>query len=259
MNSYRLPARIGASALALVAAAAGAQSHDDPLAAKFGARESVRDIAISPEGKQVLLVAPRPDGGENAVVVSLANGAAAPVLGANGTTEQIAGCFFVIETHVVCRLYLRKGTGLDVETATRLVSVTTDGSKMEQLTAEMRSNALYDSYSGGSIIDFNVPGKPNSILMTRFFAPEVQSGRVTANTSEGLAVEEVDIVSLERRRVESPRETAFGYYTDGHGNIRLMGTQPTRESGYAKREQTYSYRPVDGTWAPLSKIGRAHV
>jgi dienelactone hydrolase len=253
MTEFRFVARASAAALAMTAATAGAQS-PDPLAAKFGARESVRDIAISPEGEQVVMVAPRSDGGESAVVVSLANGAAVPVLGANGTTEQITGCFFVIETHVVCRLYLRKGTGLDVEAATRLVSVTADGQRMEQLTAEMRSNALWDSYSGGTIVDFNVPGKPNAILLTRYFAPEVQAGRITANRSEGLAVEEVDIVTLARRRVEIPRETAVGYYSDGHGNIRLMATQPTRESGYAKREMTFSYRPIGGTWTPLSTV-----
>lgn len=253
MTGIRLLARLGASALVVAAVAANGQS-TDPLAAKFGARESVRDIGISPEGKQAVIVAPRPDGGENAVVVSLANGAAVPVLGANGSTERITGCAFVIETHVVCQLYLRKGTGLDVETATRLVSIAADGSKMEQLTADMRSGALYDSYSGGSIIDYNVPGKPNSILMTRFFAPEVRSATLTANTSSGLAVEEVDIVTLARRRVEPPRENGVDYGTDGHGNVRLMASQPRRESGYARREVNYSYRPLGGSWAPLSTV-----
>src|SRR5687768_5366366 len=141
MTTFRLLARFGVSALALSAATDDAQS-TDPMAAKFGARESVRDIGISPEGKQVVFVAPRPDGGENAIVVSLANGNAVPVLGANGTTEQITDCTFVIETHVVCEHYLRKGTGLDVETATRLVSVSADGAKMEQLTAETTPNAM---------------------------------------------------------------------------------------------------------------------
>jgi len=253
MKFYRFAARTSALALALAAVAAGAQS-SDPLAAKFGARESVRGIGISPEGKQVVIVAPRPDGGENAVVVSLATGAAVPVLGANGTTEQISWCAFVVESQVVCQLYLRKGTGLDVETAGRIVSVTADGGKMEQLTAGMRSNALYDSYSGGSVIDFNVPGRPSSILMTRFFAPEVRSTTIAANTSSGLAVEEVDVVSLERRRIENPRETAIGYATDGHGNVRLMGTQPRRESGYSKREVNYVYRQVGGNWTPLTSV-----
>jgi dipeptidyl aminopeptidase/acylaminoacyl peptidase len=253
MKFSRFAARASVLAFAAVTSAGGAQSVD-PLAEKFGARESVRDISISPEGSHIVLVAPRPDGGESAVVVSLADGSAVPVLGANGTTEQIVGCSYVIETHVVCELYLRKGTGLDVETGTRLVSVSADGKKMQQLTAEMRSTALWDSYSGGAIVDLNVPGKPNSILMTRYFAPEVQAGRVAANTFEGLAVEEVDIVTLQRRRVENPRESAVGYASDGHGNVRLMATQPTRESGYARRQVNFSYRPMGGNWSPLSTV-----
>lgn len=250
MTTFRLLARFGASALALAAAAADAQS-TDPLAAKFGARESVRDIGISPEGKQVVFVAPRPDGGENAIVVSLADGNAVPILGANGTTEQITDCTFVIETHVVCKLYLRKGTGLDVETATRLVSVSADGAKMEQLTADTTPNAIYDSYYGGDIIDYNVEGKPRSVLMTRYFAPQRQAGTII-NTNEGLAVEAVDVVSLDRSRVEVPRESVVGYGTDGHGNVRLMVSQPIRESGYTEREINYSYRPVGGNWEKLT-------
>ena len=50
MNSRRFAARASVLALALAAVAAGAQSVD-PLAEKFGARESVRDIGISPEGE----------------------------------------------------------------------------------------------------------------------------------------------------------------------------------------------------------------
>ena len=83
-----------------------------------------------------------------------------PILGARGITEQITGCQFVIETHLVCGIYLRKGTGRDVEAATRLVSLTADGSKMEQLTArDALERAYFDSNYGGAIIDYNVAGK----------------------------------------------------------------------------------------------------
>jgi dipeptidyl aminopeptidase/acylaminoacyl peptidase len=253
MNKYRLFAGAAALAVAMAATGGAAQSGDD-LAAKFGAREGIRDIGISPEGKQVVIVAPRPDGGENAIVVSLANGAAVPILGANGTTEQIASCEFPIETHVVCRLYLRKGTGADVETGTRLVSLAADGSKMQQLTADMRSNAFYESNSGGDIIDYDVSDNPRAVLMTRYYAPERQTGALGASTAVGLGVEEVDLASLNRKRVELPRETAFWYATDGHGNVRLMGTQPTRESGYAKQNENFQYRAIGGNWTPLSSV-----
>ena len=83
MKRIRLAAGTAVTALAVAGAAAMAQS-TEPLAAKFGARESVLDLGISPEGKHVVFVAPRTDGGENAVVVSLENGEAVPILGARG-------------------------------------------------------------------------------------------------------------------------------------------------------------------------------
>ena len=66
----RLRFAAGAAVLALAAAGAGALAQStEPLAAKFGARPSVLELGISPEGKSVVFVSPRHDGGENAVVV----------------------------------------------------------------------------------------------------------------------------------------------------------------------------------------------
>lgn len=237
----------------VTAGGAGAQSIE-AAAAKFGARESVRDISISPEGKQVVLVAPRPDGGESAVVVSLADGSAVPILNAEGGTEQITNCQFVLETHVVCEVYMRRGSGRNVEAATRLFSIPADGSKMEQLSARTPSNAYFNSTYGGEIIDYNVSGNPRAVLMTRWFSPESRTGSVVSSSASGLGVEEVDIVSQARRRVETPRETAFAYLTDGQGNVRLMGTNPARESGYGKLQYNYAYRNEGEGWKSLSTV-----
>src|SRR3990170_6863657 len=147
MTSFRFAAGTAALALAVAGAAAMAQSAD-PLAAKFGARQSVLDLGLSPEGKHVVFVAPRPDGGENAVVVSLENGEAVPILGARGITERIGNCQFVIETHVVCSIWLREGSNQDVDAATRLVVLTADGKGMEQLSAGTASAAFYESNYG---------------------------------------------------------------------------------------------------------------
>lgn len=254
MNRYRLAA--SAAVLGLLAAGANAQAQTaEPLAAKFGARKSVLDLGLSPEGKQVVLVAPRPDGGENAVVVSLQNGKAVPVLGAKGNTERITGCQFVIETHLVCEIYLRAGSNQNVDAATRLVVLAADGSSMKELSAATRREALFFSNNGGDIIDYNVAGNPRAVLMTRAFAEEARTGNLSSRSESGLGVEEVDIVTLSRKRVEIPRDSAFWYATDGLGNVRLMGTAAKRDSGYAKGEYLYAFRPKDGgNWDALSKV-----
>ena len=253
MKRIRLAAGTAVTALAVAGAAAMAQS-TEPLAAKFGARESVLDLGISPEGKHVVFVAPRNDGGENAVVVSLESGEAVAILGAKGNTERITNCQFVIETHVVCEIYLREGSNQDVDAATRLVVLSADGQSMEQLSATTPSTAFYQSYDGGQIIDYSVAGNPRAVLMTRSYAEEARSGNLTGNSQSGLGVEQVDVVSLSRRRVETPRGTAFWYATDGKGSVRLMGTAPRRESGYLEGELNYAYRPGDGGWEPLSTV-----
>lgn len=255
MTSYRFAARASALALALAAASAGAQTAD-PLAAKFGARQAIRSVSLSPDGKQAVIVGPRADGGENAAVITLAaGGSVVPIFSSKGGTEMINWCRFVTEQRVICQVYMREGSGDDIDAATRLVSLAADGKDMKMLSARTPMNAYFNSHYGGDIIDYNVPGKPNAVLMERYLAPEVRTSTMLANQQQGLTVEEVDIVTLDRKRVETPREAASGYVTDGHGNVRLMGTQQSTARGYAEREVQISYRPAGGgSWADLSLL-----
>lgn len=240
-------------ALALLAAPARGDEIDD-LAKKFGARESVRGIGISPEGKSLVVIAPRADGGEMALVLSLADGTLKPVLMAQGADEGISNCQFVLETKLVCTAYKREGSGANVSAASRLLVVSIDGSAPQQLTAKTNDSAFVDVNFGGEVLDYNVPGRPGSVLVSRFFPPEQRTGTMLSNRNWGLGVEAVDVMTLARRQVEPPRETAVGYYTDGIGNVRLMGTQPRRESGYAKREVHYLARANGDAWSELSTV-----
>ena len=252
MNTFRFAASTAVLALTVTGVAATAQSVE-PLAAKFGARESVLDIGVSPEGRHIVFVAPRNDGGENAVVVSLDSGDLVPILGAKGNTERIGNCQFVIETHVVCQLLFREGINQDVVTGSRLVVLTADGKSMKELSARARGTARESNY-GGAIIDYSVAGNPNAVLVTRWFNTEDQAGNLTGRSERGLAVEAVDVVSLRRTRVEAPRDSAFRYASDGQGNVRLMGTQPTRASGYDELRENYSFRVPGGGWSDLSSV-----
>ena len=252
MNTFRFAASTAVLALTVTGVAATAQSVE-PLAAKFGARESVLDIGVSPEGRHIVFVAPRNDGGENAVVVSLDSGDLVPILGAKGNTERIGNCQFVIETHVVCQLLFREGSNQDVVTGSRLVVLTADGKSMKELSARARGTARESNY-GGAIIDYSVADNPNAVLVTRWFNTEDQAGNLTGRSERGLAVEAVDVVSLRRTRVEAPRDSAFRYASDGQGNVRLMGTQPTRASGYDELRENYSFRVPGGGWSDLSSV-----
>ena len=60
-------------------------------------------------------------------------------------------------------------------------------------------------------------------------------------------MERIDLLTNRRRQVESPRETALDYISDGHGNVRIMMTQPADAQGfYGRNEYNSLYRPADG-------------
>lgn len=246
----------GAAGLAILSFPVAAQNID-PLAAKFGARESVRSISISPEGKQIVFVGPRPGGGENAVVVDIATTNAVPVLSSKGETEQITGCQFVLETRVVCQIYLYAGNGSkgSIDRATRLVSIANDGSTMEMLSAKTSNKAYWTSDYGGAIVDYNVSGDPESVLVDRWHSPQMRTGSLTARKDEGLAVEAVNLISLKRKEIVRPRSDAYSFISDGNGTVRIMEIASVSENGYIQRKTDYMYADQSGgNWSPLSTV-----
>ena len=249
-----LAAIYAASLVCGLAAPARAADGVEAIAAKFGARNNIRDISISPKGDQIVIVAARPAGGENSLVINLETGGAVSIFGAKGKNEQVGWCDFVLEERVVCLAYFREGSGSHVERATRLATISSDGKEAKLLSARESSRAFYTSRFGGEIIDYNAPGNPNAVLMTRWYAEEKRTGSMVGRSSFGLGVEAVDLVSLTRKPLESPRETAIEFLTDGEGHVRLMESEKQDVNGYGKAEITYSYRPVEGDWKRLGNM-----
>ena len=243
----------GVAACALMpCTASGATSEE--VAAKFGAREFIRGISLSPEGKQVVIVTPK-DGGEAAVVINLETAVSTSILVSDGRDQQISHCQFVLETRVVCTLLFSQGNTRNIDYATRMVSLSPDGKQMKELTGKS-AKTYYRSNFGGGIVDYNVPGDSDSVLMERWFAPQAQTGSIGSRATEGLAVEKINITDLSRKTVETPKETAVGYITDGLGNVRIMENQQADARGeYARTQRDFSYRPAKGgPWKPLSSM-----
>lgn len=245
----------GAAWLALMGGGDAHAETLDPLAIKFGAREGVRSISISPQGNRIVFVGPRKEGGENAVVVNLDTTAAVPVFSSKGQREQISHCQFVLDTRVVCEAYFNAGTNGSIDASTRLVSLASDGSEMKLLTANQSFDAYYNSRFGGSIVDYNVAGDPDSVLMLRWYSPEQGTGKLVARKDSGLGVEAVNVVTMRRHDVVKPRTTATEYISDGLGQVRILATQPVSENGYSRRVVNYLYAdPHGANWSSLGKV-----
>ncbi|HSQ94986.1 MAG TPA: S9 family peptidase [Croceibacterium sp.] len=244
----------GAAACALLPAIALADTAEE-VAAKLGSREFVRSIGLSPEGKQAVVVSPLKTGGETASVINFATGITTPILSSTGGDQSLDGCNFLLEERVVCAVLFNRGSTRDIDQATRLISLSPDGKDMKQLTAKSRMNTYYQSRYGGGIVDYNVAGDPKAILMQSWVAAERQTGSISSGTGEGLAVEKVNLLTLNRKTVLAPKENAIDYISDGYGNVRLMQTQHTDELGEATLTSSFFYRPKSGGgWKPLSTL-----
>ncbi|MGX7895371.1 alpha/beta hydrolase family protein [Tsuneonella sp. HG222] len=241
--------------LAMLAPAVASAETSEEAAAKFGAREFVRSISISPAGDHAVLVTPR-QGGEAALVINFADGSTKPILNAQGGNERITNCHYVLDARIVCQIVFSTGSGRNIEMANRMVSLAPDGSDMRQLTAKVSASGMYESRYGGGVIDFNVVDRPNAILMLRDVEAQQATGTISGRRADGLTVEMVDLLDNSRRQIESPRSSAVEYISDGHGNVRLVQLRPTDNDGYAKSVANYLYRAKDGKggWKPLSSV-----
>jgi len=244
----------GAALLCVPAITAHADQIDD-AAAKFGARPTVLDLGISPKGDKIFIIGSRKDGGDNVIVVDLGTKAAVPVMSAAGGKEQLTQCSFLREERLVCQVYLLASKGVEVTWATRLASISSDGTDIKALSPPTEMSAYYTSAFGGGLVDYNVAGQPDSVMMTRWLATQAASGTLLSRSADGLVVEAVNLKSLKRTPLERARDNASGYLADGKGNLRLMITQPTNSAGYSRRETNYFVRPAaGGDWKPLSTV-----
>lgn len=246
---------VAGSAMALCLCAPALAAPADDLAAKFGARESIRSVSISPAGDKAVAVMALPAGGEVAMVIDFATGSLKPVMQAGAHNDGLNDCLFVTDSRIVCKAWLVQGSGRQLDRYTKLFTVKPDGSDVRTLSDPVSSSTYYTSGYGGGLVDLNAPHDPNAVLMQTWFAPETTTGTIRSAHKEGLAVEEVDLDSMKRQVVEPPRSTAGGYMTDGMGHVRIMQLTRQTVDGYASNTDVYMAKPTpDGPWRPFSTV-----
>ncbi len=248
-----------AAACALASSGAwstGAGAADDELARKFGAREQIGQISLSPDGRHYAAVIATKGRAARVVVGNLDDDKPVrPVLSSSGSPDRVDRCDWATDTRLVCSVFVINGKGRDAIPFTRMLTLNADGSDMKLLTAHTSTNALQIMQSGGQVIDWLGESGAGALLMTRQFVPEEQVGTYLAQSKQGLGVERVDPVSLRRTLVEVPNPIAREYITDGHGTIRVAGFRAQDNSGYDRDRIDYRYRkPGAHAWEPLSRV-----
>lgn len=225
------------------------------VARAFGAREAIQQISLSPDGKQVAIVAPLGARGTQVLVADpVAGGDARSVLQSDGAPETITSCAWSSAVRLVCQLYFITEVDGMLVGATRSVAFGSDGGKPRLLSADRTSRSLGMTQDGGAIIDMTGGGE-GRVLMTRAYLPESTIGTRLASNATGLGVERVDTATLQRSPVEPARSGAVDYITDGLGNVRIMGMMAAAPGGQMGDRITYVYRkPGERGWTSLGAI-----
>jgi len=206
------------------------RSFDPPAA--FGARQSVSDLRLSPDGQRVSYIAPTDGQGSVVYTLNLDKGARPrAALRAAGKPDRLTYCNWVSNERLACEVYaLVKDPTYGFLSFSRLVAVNADGSNVQVLSRRDSQYSRGLQLGGGEIID-SLPEQDGAVLMTRVYVPDDRIGTRFGSSTKGLGVDWVDTRDLTVKQVERPREDATEYITDGHGTIRIVGLrQKVRES-----------------------------
>lgn len=235
---------------ALQAVPAAAQSMD---AQRFGVRESVQQISLSPDGTKVVFLTPAHGTETVAFVADVAGGDSLRLFTTDGKPETVRDCHWSSNTRIVCVISMLINETQGLVGYTRLISLGADGKDAKLLTARTTSRSLGEAQGGGQVIDW-MPDASDEVLMTRTFVPETDQGTHIADTRNGYGVERVNTATLKRSAVEQPKPSAIEYITDGYGNVRIMGSMDQKVD-YDTGLIHYFYRTADNReWRSLGTL-----
>jgi dipeptidyl aminopeptidase/acylaminoacyl peptidase len=223
-------------------------------AARFGALESIRDVSLSPDGTRIAFIE-NGEGQMRRLFVSDTTEGATPkqILSSNGDDGYLSWCGWVTNARIACQTFQRDRVAGQILGATNMIALDAVGGNLKALSNRRSARSLYADFRGGNVIDWSA-SENGSLLMSRSYVPENNTGTNIANRGEGLGVDRVDATNATSKRVEAPNRDAIYYLSDGHGQVRVMATRGYSEnSGQMDPAVRYLYRGKgDSVWKGLS-------
>ncbi len=230
--------------LSTVAAPAAQAEQPFDAAAAFGARQTVNQLRLSPDGMSVVYVSPGAGQGSIVYTLGLAKGSAArQVMSAGGNPDRLGGCDWVSNQRVVCAIYgvTKASPALEPVPFTRLVSVNADAGNPKVLSQVETAYTRGWQTGGGSVIDW-LPEEDGAALIARPHLADDHLGSRIGNSRSGLAVDRIDTRTGSAKNIELPRDGAVEYISDGRGTVRIMGLTTHQGGDQDTGVINYSYR-----------------
>jgi dienelactone hydrolase len=244
-----------ASALSLAQSSPPDPAIPAASAAAFGAREDLRNAALSPDGTKAALIFSGPGQSAELMVADLVAGGRPKLLTrSTGDPERLVGCDWTNTTRLICTVIFRENIDGRFVSFTRLFAINSNGTDLKLISARGSPRALGLMQNGGQLIDWGGDGANGTALVTRQFVPNFNTGTRVIERRDGLGVELIDTVTLARKVVEPARDTAVEYISDGFGGVRIMGLRPRQGDGYDGSTIIYYYRKRDSRdWEKLGE------
>lgn len=212
--------------LAVAALPSGSAQAASDLAAAFGARESVRDISLSPDGNEVAFIAPLEGQGAGLYVVPV-DSSTKPrrIAVASGAPERLGDCAWVNADRLVCSVFgVAKRSGFTVDFDKLMLLPTHPGGDQKPVTIGPAGLMRSPQKDGKTVlIDqlYFVQGIPRLVI-----------ARIDAKTGA-------------RRDVDSYGDNSVQVVADADGVPRVIGFQLIRGMTYMETgEVTYRYHPA---------------
>jgi dipeptidyl aminopeptidase/acylaminoacyl peptidase len=224
------------STLLLAGLAQGGGEAPADLAAAFGAREAVRDVSLSPDGKTIAFTGPLEGQGAGLYVVPV-DGSEAPrrIAVASGSPERLGGCAWINPERLICELY----------GVSRKAGSTVDFGRLLLLPAHPNERQKAIPIAGGSLI--RSPQKDGVALMMARIG--VRSGNTYAYADR------VDAATGASRTIEEYGTNSIRIVADEEGRARIVGFRVVRGQTFQESgEITYSYHPAGSS--ALKPFGR---
>ncbi len=222
-------------------------------AVKFGMRESVIDIDISPDGQHVLIVEPGPGRTTLVSVAQLGVGAVSKsIFASDGAPWRFRWCSWASNTRLVCKLDAVVSDAGFLYARSRLIAMNLDGSAVKQLGQRSNERTIGLRQFDGDVIGWAL-NDDGEILMSRQYLPESTNGTHVASTEDGLGVDRINSLTLKAKREVRPNAHATNFIADEHGEVRIMELAATRAGGIATGKSTYMFRKAgDSGWTRFS-------
>ena len=175
-------------------------------ASLFGRQPAVWGMRLSPDGHRVSFLQQHSDDFPVAMVVDLRTGKANLLLVSDLKKQMfIEWCDWANESRLLCSYYGVSHYRHDLASTTRLVAVDADGSNNVVLAQRQQRGYWFGHQS--DVVDW-LPDEPKHIYMG-------------IRRRWGLGVSRVDIYANTLETVESPRDTIWGHWSDGRGDLRV--------------------------------------